>query len=469
MSLLTVAAPIQAQTTAAVDAWGVPRRPVLAIGEIVGINILTWSFNYYVRDADFASVYPKTWWNNIVNGFEYDGNLFSTNMIDHPYHGSTYFNASRSNGLGFWASVPLTLAGSLMWECCAERHPMAFNDVANTTLGGAALGEALYRSSSAVLSNEAAGAGRVGREVAGFFLNPIRGFNRAVSGRMFHVAPNPADLDERTPGYFRLSADGGYRGVDPDSPGRVDVTGAYLRFRMDYGSPFEGRRRGAFDVFEFDLTMYAGDRNVAGALAVRGNLLTRDLKRGGSSEHVWAIVQSYEYDDNSAYRFGDQNVGLRLESLWRLGAGARAVTLVQGGAILFGTLDSALQPAGETPAGWSLRPFDYTAGVDGRIEAEAHVGRFTGGVAWRSSWMTSVNHNAINGGSAKHWVHQGRLSAQLRIGRSLGLGGEFRLWVRDTEPAIRLLESIHETAPELRIFGSWIIVPGRDGAAPGFF
>jgi hypothetical protein len=469
LALMVVSAPLAAQETRQVDAWGVPKRPVLAFGEILGINVFTWSMNYYVRDEDFAVVYPKTWWNNISNGFEYDGNLFATNMIDHPYHGSTYFNASRSNGIGFWGSVPLTLVGSFMWECCGERHPMAFNDVVNTTMGGIALGEALYRSSSAVLSNEATGAGRFGREVAGFFMNPLRGFNRVISGRMFAVAPDPTDPNDRTPDYFRFSLDGGYRGVNPDSETRDDVTGGFFRFRMDFGSPFEGRRRGAFDVFEFDMTMYAGDQNIFGALAVRGNLLTRDLKRGGSSDHVWAIVQSHEYDDNSAYQFGNQNVGLRVESLWKLGAGSSVVTRIQGGAILFGTLDSALQPAGETPAGWSLRPFDYTTGLDGRIEAEASVGRFRGGAAWRSSWMTSVNHNSVNGGSADHWVHQGRVSGQFSLAQQLGIGADFRLYRRDSSFSIDLFEGVQETVPELRIYGTWIIVPGRDGAAPGLF
>jgi hypothetical protein len=138
--LIAASSPLVAQETPKVDAWGVPTRPVVAVGEIVGINVITWGLNYYIRDQDFAVVYPKTWWNNISNGFEYDGNLFATNMIDHPYHGSTYYNASRSNGIGFWGSAPLTLVGSLMWECCAERHPMAFNDVVNTTLGGRSRG-----------------------------------------------------------------------------------------------------------------------------------------------------------------------------------------------------------------------------------------------------------------------------------------------------------------------------------------
>ncbi len=466
--LLSLADPLAAQEVGKVDAWGVPKRPVLAVGEILGINVITWGLNYYVRDQEFAVVYPKTWWNNISNGFEYDGNLFATNMIDHPYHGSTYYNASRSNGIGYWGSVPLTLAGSLMWECCGERHPMAFNDVVNTTLGGVALGEALYRTSSAILSNESTGAGRVGREFAGFFLNPIRGFNRVISGRMFTVSDYPADPNDRTPDFFRFSVDAGYRGVDPDSEFREAVSGGFFRFRMDFGSPFEGRRAGPFDVFEFDMTMFSGDQNIFGSLAIRGNVLTRDVKRGESSDHVWAVVQSYEYEDVRASQYGNQNVGVRLESIWDLGSGASAATRIQGGVILFGTLDSALRPLGETPAGWSLRPFDYTSGLDGRIEGELQLGWLRAGAYWRSSWMTSLNDSSVNGGGAKHWLHLGRLTAHLDMG-SLGLGGEFRVWRRNSSYSVELFESVQETVPELRLFGTWTIIPGRKGAAPRLF
>lgn len=469
LSLVATSSPLPAQDVPGVDAWGVPKRPVVALGEVLGINVLTWGFNYYVRDKGFAAVYPRSWWTNISNGFEYDNNRFSNNMVGHPYHGSTYYNASRSNGIGYWGSVPLTLFGSFLWECCAETHPMALNDVVNTALGGAALGEALYRSSSAVLSNEATGAGRAGREVAGFFVNPMRSFNRLVSGRMFTVAPNPADPNDRTPDYFRLSFDAGYRDIEPDSESKDDVTGGFFRFRMDFGSPFDGRRRGAFDVFEFDILLHTADSDILGELSVRGNLLTRDVARGGSSEHVWAIVQSYEYVASSAYQLGDQNIGVRLESLWKLSDVSSLVTRIQGGAILFGTLDAVLPTAGETPPGWSLREFEYTTGLDGRLEVEARIGPLRGGAAWRSAWMTSLNHNSINGGSADHWVHQGRISGFLGLGQQLGIGADYRLHLRDSSFAIDLIDSVHESAPEFRLFGTWIVAPGRAGAAPSFF
>ena len=83
--------------------------------------------------------------------------------------------------------------------------------------------------------------------------------------------------------------------------------------------------------------------------------------------------------------------------------------------------------------------------------------------------MTSVNHNSLNGGSADHWVHQGRLSANFRIGQSLGLGGDFRLWLRNSSYSIGLFEDVQETVPEVRLYGTWVIVPGRDGASPTIF
>ena len=70
--------------------WGEKRSLGGAVGEIVAINLLVWSFNEYIRGADFTQVSPRSWWENISGGFTYDDNHFTTNMFAHPYHGSLY-------------------------------------------------------------------------------------------------------------------------------------------------------------------------------------------------------------------------------------------------------------------------------------------------------------------------------------------------------------------------------------------
>ena len=438
-----------------VDAWGVRHSPFLAGMEVVAINLGTWALNHWLRDADFTRVYPRTWWENISGGFEYDGNLFSTNVVDHPFHGSMYHNAGRANGLRFWSSVPYTIGGSFMWECCGETHPMALNDLINTGLGGIALGESVYRLSSAVLDNEATGAERLGRETAALVLNPIRGFNRVVSGHAFHYRPNPTDPDERTPGYFRMRLDGGYRGVGQGGSLQSTSDGAFAALQVDYGDPFGGRRDGAFDVFELDVQMNFADRSLLGTLAIRGNLLTRDLKRGEGAEHVWAVVQGYEFDNTEAYQYGSQTISGRLESRWPIGASSELRTRVQGGVTILGTLDSEFEFQSRVPINGSLRTFEYGPGLDGRIEVEGRAGRASISAYWRTTFMSTINDTPVNGGDATHWLHFGKVSGRLPVGRRLAVGTDLTMFLRDSGFRVDGLAPTRLTIPELLIYGSW--------------
>src|SRR6185436_13931117 len=150
--------------------------------EMLGINYGASMFNEYVRNANFNQISPRSFWANLDHGFTYDDNKFKTNQLVHPYNGSTYFNAARANGIGFWGSSAMSIAGAFVWECCGETHPMSFNDLVSTGIGGIARGEVLYRLSSLILDNTSRGKGRVGREAAAFLADPVRGLNRIVSG-----------------------------------------------------------------------------------------------------------------------------------------------------------------------------------------------------------------------------------------------------------------------------------------------
>ncbi len=187
------------------DAWGVRKSWGWGMGEALAINFGASAFNEYVRNANFNQISPRSWWANLEEGLTYDDNQFKTNQFIHPFNGSCYYNAARSNGLGFWPSYAVGLIGAFHWEWMGETHPMSFNDLISTGIGGAAMGETVYRFSSMLLDNEATGSGRFWREAGGFIVDPVRGFNRLVSGRAWKVAPNPSDP------------------IDTDPPGQVNI------------------------------------------------------------------------------------------------------------------------------------------------------------------------------------------------------------------------------------------------------
>src|SRR5262249_31560083 len=105
-----------------------------ASGEVALLEVLPWSFNRYVSNAEFAHISLDTIKANFATGFTYDRDHFDTNQSSHPYHGSLFFNAARTNGYGFWESGAFTLAGSFLWEGFMEKEPPAINDLVNTTL-----------------------------------------------------------------------------------------------------------------------------------------------------------------------------------------------------------------------------------------------------------------------------------------------------------------------------------------------
>ncbi len=153
-----------------------PRRPVVAVAEALGVNALVWSFNYFIREDNYSfQIGWRTVEANLRHGMEWDPNKFKVNFFDHPFHGSLYFNAARSNGFNFWESAPFSFAGSLMWEFFMESEYPSYNDTVMTTFGGMALGESFYRFSEHILDDRAGGLNRVWREAAALAINPVGG------------------------------------------------------------------------------------------------------------------------------------------------------------------------------------------------------------------------------------------------------------------------------------------------------
>lgn len=69
-----------------------------------------------------------------------------------------------------------------MWELFMECEYPSANDIIATPIGGAALGEAFFRTSDMILDERASGGERFGRELAAFIISPMRGINRIITG-----------------------------------------------------------------------------------------------------------------------------------------------------------------------------------------------------------------------------------------------------------------------------------------------
>lgn len=376
-------------------------RPLL---ETFGLNAFVWSFNRFIKQAEWAKVTPETWWYNLNNGWNFDDNAFQANQIAHPYHGGLFFASARASGYGYWASAPTAFFGSFMWEYFAETYQPSFNDWLNTSIGGLAVGESLWRFSEALLDDRATGMNRFWREFGATALSPMRGFNRLIAGEMWHT--NPEYIPIRPPVHTEITL--GARTVGAADDYSDPSVGAMLRFRLDYGNdlrPFDGR---PFDAFMMRFQVNTGDAQNLGLLEINGRLWADREERKGFTIRQWFIYNNY-----NAYVLGAQSVGFDWD--WLLGSEASRVRLTAGPVVtLLGAVsaENVLLP----PLDEGYRDYDYGPGGGVRL-----------GVDWRkpSSFRLRGGYfltylHSVNGSSGEHILQ--RADAELNVPVWHGLG-----------------------------------------------
>lgn len=224
------------------------KRPWLAAGEVFGLNMGIWAFDRFALNADFARINMHTIKNNFKTGPVWDTDMFSTNLVAHPYHGSLYFNAARSNGMNFWQSVPFAAGGSLMWEFFMENEPPSINDLMATTFGGVELGEITYRLSDLFLDNRTSGAERVAREVLSGLISPVRGINRLITGESWKHSRSKGRTYTSVPVNFIVNV--GPRFLAEQENSKQGTTSMNVSIRLDYGDPFEDEFYSPYEWFQ---------------------------------------------------------------------------------------------------------------------------------------------------------------------------------------------------------------------------
>jgi hypothetical protein len=448
----------QEEDLARYDAWGAKRNVGLAIGEVAGINALVWFYNEYIRQGGFTHVSPQSFWANLSDGFFFDDNHFSNNMFGHPYHGSLYFNAARSNGLNYWESMPFALMGSFFWECCGEVHPPALNDWVATSIGGIAIGEVLYRAGSSFLDNEGTGAGRVFKEIGGFLLNPVRGFNRLVSGRATSVTPNPSSPYDKIPPDLRNFAKLGLRLIGDRTTTESFATDTeevdgFFAFDLNFGDPWRNTRRKPFDFFTLRLQLNFTDKELIGGLQIWGNLYSKTVKKSEKTHHVFGITQNYDFVNNNAVEFGGQSFGGALMSEWKLSDAWDLQSHLNIHGYLIGAVNSEYAFLAVVPDRERLREYDMGmgAGVWGRV-VFAHQHRPIATVRYRFAWLNTMNGSAEVAGDTYHILHWGGVEAVLPLGR-WGIGADATAYVRSSFFDLIGFGTVRQDVGEVRLFG----------------
>lgn len=416
-----------------------PKRVDLAFLQMVMINYLVGTFNRYIRNEPFTYVGPKTWATNFREGFNWDDNRFETNQYAHPFHGSIYYNAGRSNGLDFWESAPLTAAGSLMWEYMGESHRPAYNDWIATTMGGIALGESFYRLSSLVLNNESTGKSRVWKEIAGAALNPVRGFNRVLRGDASYVGPNDF---ERDPGFMGIRIDAGARAVGAGSSLKDGQTHGYVSFDFEYGDMFQRDYRKPFDNFRMSVQLNGRNKKVIGRVQVEGVLYSSELRP--DTKHLFRIWNNYDYINNDAVEFGRNGVTIGVDSRFPLSEALEIRTTLGGNFIVLGGINSEF-------VGVNDRSYDFGPGLGAVVKARL----VKPGSLFR---YLAIGYNVdfihtVSGSDGGHLAQVAWIQSAIPIRGSLGVGADALISVRNSY--FDKFPDVSESNPQLRLYLTW--------------
>jgi uncharacterized protein DUF3943 len=441
------------------DPWGVHKSYGWATGEVVGMNLLLSQVNEYVLSKNFNQVSPRSWWANIEEGFTYDDNDFRNNQFLHPVNGQMYFTGARYHGHGFWVSGAYAVGGSLIWECCGETHPMSFNDLISTGIGGTALGEMTFRMSSKILDNTAHGKKRFFREAGAFLVSPIRGFNRLVSGHV-NDTENPADpMEWRPPGGGTFMALGARTIGRGESISENTRTTGYFEWLHAYGSAFDNERNKPYDSFTVLLQFNFGDKVPLGQAQILGTLWKKPLGDSAQPNHVFEITQHFDYMNNEDFEFGGQSFGPTLLSRFDLGGKWGLRTRLDGNVMILGAINSEYAKIADVANRERLREYDYGPGLGTEVLATlTRNGRGLLAAGYRFQWINVSNGSIYNNDqlgistSAEHYIQIAVVRLVLPIKGNFGIGADGAMFFRKSRYDIEAFKDIDQRNPQARVY-----------------
>ena len=398
-----------------------------------------------------ARITPASWRANLVQGWVWDLDDFTVNQVGHPYQGSQYFNAGRANGLSFWESAALTALGSSTWEYFGETNSPSLNDLVNTTLGGAALGEVLHRMGRMVRGAETPRGRPAWREIAAAAVDPITGANRLLDrdGSRSMAAPTEGVAMGMTG-----AASGGllWRGTQS---GAFTATGQpFLEGESTYGARAPARSRTPYDTFSARVRLGGG--SAISDARVRGRLLGQPFQEGALQ---FTVLQTYDYQKNDAYQTGAQSIDAAVSSTSHLSSRVRLHMAGWGGFAVLGAIDS--RPLGRQP------DFDWGGGGQGEPDGPRNYDYGPGAtfgaslIATRDAAPISTLQYegrqvySLDGVRANHLLQRVRLDVEVPLRGPIGLGAAFEYFSRKTFFQDELRTIRHYRYPQVRTYLSW--------------
>lgn len=377
-----------------------------AAGQWTMMQLLPWASNRYIRRAPFAKISIKSIGHNLnPKNLEWDDNKFFNNQFSHPYQGSLYFNAFRSNGYNFWESSTAALAGSLAWETIFETHVPAPNDLINTTLGGIAFGEMSNRISKKLLN-------RKKRNIlsAPLFLalNPVNTVNYISDSK--ERKRNASSYTDDAPVNFVTNA--GVRLINVVGKSKFSnyKKEIFARIQLQYGDPYVNCK---IPFSSFSLLAEAGNCDSAkvNKLQIEGSLYGKKIKENNISKLSFNISLNYDFYQNSSFVYSAQSFRANLLSKFIVSDNLEIQLRAGAGIIVLAAVPNPHMYYGEG------RNYDYCSGIN--FKTGLSISLF-------NKLFYDFNCNAavlktVNGYPSSHLVYSSASNLSLRIYKKLSL------------------------------------------------
>lgn len=338
-----------------------------------------------------------------ISAWDWDDNQFSTNQIDHPFHGNLYFNAFRSNGYNFYQSSAATLAGSYIWETAGETQHPSINDLVNTTFGGIILGEMTHRVSRNILARNRNGRNMVGNEIVALLVNPVNSLNRWLDGKWgkkvddYYAVDSSIISAEFDMGYRRFDA----REGDFLTKGKNSI---YSRLRFHYKNGDHNWKR-PFDEFSVNFEVGNGDSTFINAINVHALLQGAEFFKTKRGQHFGTLDAHYDVYNNDAFFYGGQSLVYNWNSQFTYKKENKLNLSVGAGAVLLAAVPDPYLLYGDS------RNYNYGSGVSYRFKGELSL---------LNRFLLSGNYNGgyfhtISGNDSYYLIHAATLEASVRL------------------------------------------------------
>lgn len=338
-----------------------------AVALSIASNLTLLGVNRYIRRALYATELDfDAIRHNLLSAWVWDNDGFTVNQIGHPYQGSFYYVAGRSNGLGFLPSTLLAAVNSVLWEYTFETETPSVNDLIVTAFGGASTGEVLHR-----LYVDARVRGLP--LAAALLISPMDAVSDLVSRR--GRPSSLGDTGEITALSLALGPAAEARALDTQREGEENglFPAGLARFDIVYGEPFGLNSVVPYEHFELSTQVSWSPAGYFITLLTDGSIVSMRLPcREGASGSL-SLSLHYDFILGPEIRLSSHALGigvkrsssifsLRAHLAWVLLGGSDYVNLTFG-------------PEEEEEGHGQRRMYDFGTGACAKVDARMDLGR----------------------------------------------------------------------------------------------